>query len=134
MTNEFLVDYQRPILERFKYVEYGCCENLTKKLDAVLTIPNLRAIVNSPWTDLETMVEKCRSRYVIVWRQPFWEIVNARDERDVRTDVARGLRITQGCFRSVFCRDVNWDMVSDPQQRAQTWIREAKRAAEQYAD
>jgi hypothetical protein len=134
MTDEFLVEYQKPIMERFQYTEYGCCENLTKKLDNIMKIRNLRAIVNSPWTDLTTMAEKCRDKYVIVWRQPFWEIMHARDDNDIRADVERGLRITRGCFRSIFCRDFNINMMNDPQQRIRTWIREAKRAAEKYAD
>ncbi|MGO8702405.1 MAG: hypothetical protein ACLQVA_01205 [Candidatus Brocadiia bacterium] len=134
MTDEFLVTYQKPIMERFKYTEYGCCEDLTRKLDAVMKISNLRAIVNSPWTDLKTMADKCRDQYVIVWRQPFSEIMSAKDDHDIRADVERGLKITRGCFRSVFCRDVNWNEVDNPPHRIRMWIREAKRAAEMYSD
>ena len=39
MWKEFLLDYQMPILERFGLVGYGCCENLTKKIDGVLLDP-----------------------------------------------------------------------------------------------
>ena len=98
MTDEFLVTYQKPIMERFKYTEYGCCEDLTRKLDAVMKISNLRAIVNSPWTDLKTMADKCRDQYVIVWRQPFSEIMSAKDDHDIRAERRARLEDHTGMF------------------------------------
>ena len=44
---EFLLRYQRPIYEQFGLVHYGCCENLTHKIDMLRSIKNLRSIAVS---------------------------------------------------------------------------------------
>ncbi|MCX7015705.1 MAG: hypothetical protein NTW86_24660 [Candidatus Sumerlaeota bacterium] len=49
---EFLLEYQRPILERCGATSYGCCEDLTLKIDHIATIKNLRIYVNSNLTKL----------------------------------------------------------------------------------
>ena len=134
MTNEFLFEYQKPIMSRFRYIGFGCCENLTKKLDYLIQIPNLRVVVNSPWTDLKTTVEKCRDNYTILWRQPFSEIMFAKSDDDIRKDLERGLQITRGCYRAILCQEVNWSLVQNPVRRAKKWIEEARRSAEKYAD
>ena len=50
MWEEFLLNYQKPIIEMFGLCGYGCCENLTHKIDGVLSIPNLRIFVSSAWS------------------------------------------------------------------------------------
>jgi len=57
MWEEFLLSYQLPILSRFWLCSYGCCEDLTHKIDGVLSIPTLRLFVCSAWTDLEKVVD-----------------------------------------------------------------------------
>ncbi|MFZ2658481.1 MAG: hypothetical protein WAX69_26345, partial [Victivallales bacterium] len=44
MHEEFLLRYQMPIAEKFGLVAYGCCENLTNKIDILRKMPNLRRI------------------------------------------------------------------------------------------
>ena len=41
-----------------------CCEDLTRKLDAVLTIPNLRRVSISPWADVAACAARLRDKYV----------------------------------------------------------------------
>ncbi|MBI3946792.1 MAG: hypothetical protein HY321_12790 [Armatimonadetes bacterium] len=54
-----------PILTRFGLSRYGCCEDLTRKMDRVLTIPNPRKFVCSAWTDLEKLVNAINGRCCI---------------------------------------------------------------------
>jgi hypothetical protein len=42
MHEAFALQYERRLLEPFGLNGYGCCEDLTDKLDLVLTIPNIR--------------------------------------------------------------------------------------------
>jgi len=37
---EFLLQYQIPIMEKFALSAYGCCEDLTEKVDMLRWIPN----------------------------------------------------------------------------------------------
>ncbi len=106
MWREFLLDYQMPILTRHRYVSYGCCENLTPKLDGVFSIPNLRIFVNGPWTELEAAADRCRGRACLVWRQKAADVIFADDLRAVRAHLEEGLRITQGCRRAIVLQEI----------------------------
>ena len=52
MHDEFLLQYQLPILKQWGLVGYGCCENLTQKIDILRQIPNLRVIGVTPRADV----------------------------------------------------------------------------------
>jgi hypothetical protein len=69
MWREFLLEYQRPIIEQYGLSGYGCCENLTQKIEGVLSLKNLRIFVCSAWTLLEAVQEAVGHEYVIMWRQ-----------------------------------------------------------------
>ena len=131
MWREFLLDYQMPILERYRYVSYGCCENLTRKIDGVLSIPNLRIFVNSPWTDLAVAAEKCRDRACIAWRQKATDVIFADDLTDVRKRLEDGLRITQGLSRVIVLQEVM--TTNGNPSRLREWTAMAKRASEELS-
>jgi len=88
---EFLLRYQRPILERFGLSYYGCCEDLTRKIPLVLTIQNLRRFICSAWTDLGRLAEAVGDRYCIEWRQRATDVAYATDLSAIRTHLERGL-------------------------------------------
>ena len=48
MHNEFILQYEKRLLDPFGLTGYGCCEDLSGKLDDVLTIPRVRRISLSP--------------------------------------------------------------------------------------
>jgi len=131
MWREFLLDYQMPILERYRYVSYGCCEDLTKKIDGVLSIPNLRIFVNSPWTDMATAAEKCRGRACIAWRQKATDVIFADDLSEVRARLEEGLRLTQGCNRVIVLQEVM--TTNGNPGRLKDWTAMAKDASERLS-
>jgi hypothetical protein len=94
---EFLLQYQKPILERFGLTFYGCCEDLTNKIPLILSIPNLRKFVCSPWTDIGKLAEAVGDRYVIEWRQKATDVVYASDLTDVRRHLEQGLNLAKKC-------------------------------------
>jgi len=65
---EFLLDYQKPIIEKFAYSSYGCCEDLTKKIDMLREIKNLRRIAVSPFADVKSCAEQIGADYIASWR------------------------------------------------------------------
>ena len=46
MHAEFILPYERRLLAPFGLNGYGCCEDLADKMDDVLTIPNLRRVLD----------------------------------------------------------------------------------------
>ena len=52
MFDEFILDYQVPILNRFGLNFYGCCEVMDKRLRYVREkIERLRTVAVAPWCD-----------------------------------------------------------------------------------
>lgn len=64
MHDEFDIQYLIPLAERFAYVYYGCCEQLSDRLDVIKKIPNLRKVGVSPWSDAEASAEQLGNNYV----------------------------------------------------------------------
>ncbi len=119
------------VLERFGIVFYGCCEDLTRKVKLVLSIPNLRRFVCSAWTNLETVVEAVGGRYAIEWRQKSSEVVYAPDLSRVRTHLDDGLRCAKGSRILIALREVA--TLAGNSDRLADWVRLAKELAEKHA-
>lgn len=129
MWEEFCLNYQRPIFERFGLVGYGCCENLTRKIDGVLTIPNLRIFVCSAWTDLNVVLDKVGTRYCIMWRQKASDVVYG-DESRVREDLLEGTRRLQGHFYQIVLRELQ--TLAGNADRLRVWTQAAIDAAAKF--
>ncbi len=121
---EFLLRYQLPILERFGLTYYGCCEDLTHKIDLILTIPNLRKFVCSPWTDLEKLAEAVRGRCCIEWRQKATDVVFAPDMAPIRAHLEQGLKVAQGVPIQIVLQEL--ETVDGRPERLREWAAAAK--------
>jgi hypothetical protein len=128
MWEEFCLAYQRPILEQYGLVAYGCGENLTHKIDGVLSISNLRIFVCSAWTDLNRVIERVADRYVIMWRQKASDVVFAEEETELARTLADGVRQLHGCRYQIVLRELQ-TLAGHP-DRLHVWTRLAKQAAE----
>lgn len=129
MWQEFLLKYQKPILARFGLTQYGCCENLTRKIDGVLSIPNLRAFVCSAWTDLAKVVEAVGDRYTIMWREKATRLV-FEDLDAIRRKLEEDMRTTQGLHRQIVAREIQ--TVDGRPQRLKEWVQIAKEAGARF--
>jgi len=106
MFNEFLLEYQKKIFARFGATCYGCCENLTHKLDYVLTIPNLRLLTCSGWTDLLTLVNKSGNHHCIMWRHKASDVVCPDNLSDLKKNIFSQADILRGCSYQVVLREL----------------------------
>ncbi len=131
MWEEFLLNYQKPILERFGVVCYGCCENLTKKIDGVLSIPNLRVFVCSAWSNLDTVIEKVGKKHVIMWRQKASDVVFPDDVETLRKQLDEGMKKLRGHHVQVVLRELQ-TLAGHP-DRLHVWTKLAIETAEKYA-
>ena len=106
MWEEFLLKNKKPIFQQFGLVHYGCCEDLTQKIQGVLSIPNLRIFVCSAWTDLEKVIEACGTRYCIMWRQSAAEVTLPDSLDKVEQHLENGLSKLQGHYYQVVLREL----------------------------
>lgn len=131
MWDEFCLHYQKPVFERFGLVGYGCCENLTHKMEGVLSIPNLRIFVCSAWTDLRAVLDRVGKDYCIMWRQKASAVVFPDNPRTIRNDLMEGARQLQGRYYQIVLREL--ETLAGHPNRLHEWTRYAKEAAEKYA-
>jgi len=126
---EFLFQYQRPILEPFGLVHYGCCEDLTEKIAMLQKLPNLRSIAVAPAANLARCAEAIGRDYVISWRpNPTDMICGGWDEERVRRILREGVHALRGTFFHVHLKDV--ETVQGEPDRLRRWTALARRVLE----
>jgi len=128
---EFLLNYQMPIFQQFGLVHYGCCEDLTTKIQGVLSIPNLRLFVCSAWTDLAKVIAACGQKYCIMWRQSAAEVTLPDSLDKVEQHLDEGLRKLQGHYYQIVLRELQ--TLGGHPRRIHEWVTLAKEKAEQWA-
>lgn len=131
MWEEYLLSYQIPILSQFWLSSYGCCENLTRKIEGVLKIPNLRIFVCSAWTDLQKVVDAVGDRYTIMWRQKATDVVFAEDMTPIRKNLEKGMSIAKGCYVQIVLRELQ--TLNGRSKRLADWAKVAKEIVAKYA-
>ena len=132
MWEEFLLEYQKPIMAQFGRVGYGCCENLTHKIEGVLSIPNLRIFVCSAWTDLDVVLDRVPpERCVIMWRQKASDVVFPDDVNTIRRGLEDGLRRLRGRPYQIVLRELQ-TLAGHP-DRLHVWTALARELAAKYA-
>jgi len=99
---EFLFNYQLPIMELFGKITYGCCDTLDNKIDLIRKIPNLAKVVSGPLSDPAHYPEPFGDDCVISWR-PIASIVSSEhfDEEQQRRQLREGFAKLKGCHVEV---------------------------------
>ncbi len=95
MHAEFALQYETRLLARFGLTGYGCCEDLSNKLDIVFTIPNLRRISISPFADVAVSAARLKGDYIFSWKPQPAHLVGDFDEGRLRDYLARTLALAQ---------------------------------------
>jgi len=121
MHEEFLLRYQLPILETFGLVAYGCCEDLTHKIDMLRRIPNLRRIAVTPFADAPRCAEQIGTDYVISYRPSPADMVSyGFDEDRVRGILTRDLEPCRDLHVDITLKDV--ETVQGDATRVRRWV------------
>ena len=134
MHEEFGLAYERRWLERFGLTYYGCCEPVTKKMEILKSIPNLRKISVSPWNDMEVVAEKMAGDYVFSFKPS--PAVFARDEWQpelARKDLEDTLKTAHKhhCQVEIIMKDIT--TVRHEPQRLWEWAKIAAEVTEALA-
>lgn len=121
MHEEFLLRYQLPILSKFGLSAYGCCEDLTEKIDMLRRIPNLRRIAVSPFADVRRCAEQIGTDYVLSYRPSPTDMVGyGFDENRIRGILKDDFAACGECHFDVTLKDV--ETVQDDPRRIGRWV------------
>lgn len=131
--DEFVLQYQVPLMERFGLTDYGCCESLDYKMDLLTAkIPNLRWVAVAPWANRQVCAEKIGKKYVYVYKPNPSRISSPKpDWESARKDIAETLQIARGCAIHICMKDTK-TFFNEPQRTTQ-WCEMAVRLAEQMS-
>ncbi|UCH34521.1 MAG: hypothetical protein JSV65_18685 [Armatimonadota bacterium] len=131
MHDEFMLQYQRPIIERFGLVAYGCCEDLTEKISILRQIPNLRRIAVAPRANVRRCAERIQGDYVLSWRPNPAEMVCCGFDRDhIRAVVRDAMEACTGCHADITLKDIH--TVEGRPERLREWVRIVRSVSDDY--
>jgi hypothetical protein len=131
MQEEFLLSYQRVVMQQYGAVQYGCCERLTAKTASVRRIPNLRIFVCSFWSDLDRIIEACGTTCTIMWRQSAAQVTVNPTLDEHRLHLDAGLRRLHGHYYQIVLRELQ--TLHGRPERLRDWARLAIELAEKHA-
>ncbi len=132
MHDEFLFQYQMPILKTYGLVHYGCCEDLTNKIDMLRQLPNLRSIAVTPRADVAKCAERIGRDYVISWRpNPADMVCTDWDEGRIRRVLRQGLSALAGTHFHIHLKDV--ETLQGDVDRLRRWTRIVREEIEHRA-
>jgi hypothetical protein len=119
--DEFLLQYQLPILSQFGLVAYGCCEDLTRKIGILRQIPNLRRIAVSPFADAAKCAEQIGADYVLSYRPSPADMVGYGFDPDrILSILRRDLTACKACHTDITLKDV--ETVQGDPNRVRQWV------------
>ncbi len=109
MHREFSLAYEKRLLAPFALTGYGCCEDLTNKLDDVLTIPGIRRISIAPWATVEKCAEKLGGKCIFSWKPNPAHMVGDFDKNMIATYIQRTVDAcaANGCVLEIILKDTH---------------------------
>ena len=107
MHEEFILQYEKRMLEPFALTGYGCCEDLTNKLDYVFKIPHIRRISIAPLADVDACAEKLGNKYIFSWKPQPSHLVGDFDTTFLRNYIKHTIEVTKGCVLEMILKDTH---------------------------
>jgi len=132
MFNEFILEYQAAITDRFGLVYYGCCEGLHQRIDMIMKrIKNLRHVSVSPWCDQAIIAEKLGKNYVFARKPNPATICVSFDEEAIRKDIRDTLAVTRGLQVQFIMKDTH--TVQNDMKRIPRWVQIVREEINAYS-
>jgi hypothetical protein len=130
MFEEFVFQYQYPIISRFGLSYYGCCEPIDRRIKIIKRLPNLRRLSVSPWCNQQVMADELGKDYIFC-RKPAPSMIStaAWDEDAIREDLRTTLRIARGCPLEFAMKDVH--TLADQPWRLGRWVQIAREVCDE---
>ena len=129
MFAETIFPVEKKLLMPFGLNGYGCCDDLTEKLDSVLTIKNLRRVAACPWANLGKMASRLKKDYILTWKpNPAWLANDVFDETAVEEYLTKSLMDAKCGYPEIILRDTH--SVRNEPDRFTKFVKCARRAIE----
>ena len=129
MHEEFALQYERPLMERYALTYYGCCEPLHRKIDILKSVKNLRKISMSPWINIDEASEAMGKDYVFSFKPtPAHMATENFDEGLVRDYMRDFMSRTRNNRREIILKDIS-TVLNQPKKLDQ-WARIVMELAE----
>jgi len=104
--NEFILPYQKTLLERFGLNCYGCCEPIDPRWEYVKTIPRLRRVSLSPWADVKKMKDYLGNKYIMSLKPSPTPLASENmNEEVVRKEIAKKVDDSMSCNIELIMKD-----------------------------
>ncbi len=126
MHRDFALQYESRLLAPFGLTGYGCCEDLSRKIEDILQIPNIRRISISPFADVERSAAALKGRAIYSWKPQPAHLVGEFQPEQVRAYIRRTLEVCKahGCFLEIILKDTH--TCEHHPERFDAWTRIAR--------
>lgn len=134
MHEEYVLQYQIPIMQRFGLNCYGCCEPLHLKLDMLKAhIQNLRRVSISPWADKTMSAEKLGNEVIFSWKPNPAVLAGVAFDPDwARQDIRETVDICRAnnCVLEIIMKDTH--TCQNHPERFDQWCQIAREEVERW--
>jgi len=118
---EFLFQYQKPIIEHYALSHYGCCEDLGEKIDMLRKLKNLRSVAVAPLANVRRCAEQLGQDYIMSWRpNPTDMVCYGYDESLITRIVTQALADGKDGNLHIHLKDV--ETVQGDPTRLSRWV------------
>jgi hypothetical protein len=131
MHREFVLKYEKKLLEGWGLLGYGCCEDLTNKLDDICSIPNMRRISIAPSANVDKCAEKLQENFIFSWKPQPSHLVGRFDEKMIENYIRHALEVSKNCVIELILKDTH--TCENHPERFTIWTDIAQRLATEYA-
>ncbi|MHC5055169.1 MAG: hypothetical protein ACYTKD_10690 [Planctomycetota bacterium] len=133
LHEEFVMQYERRLLEGWGLTGYGCCEDLSRKLGGVFSMNGMRRISVSPFADVKTCTGKMQDRYIFSWKPHPSHLVGEFDAEAIRAYIRSALDVTgaNGCVVEMILKDTH--TCENRPERFREWVRVAREEVDRFA-
>lgn len=134
MHREFLMQYEQRLLEPFGLTGYGCCEDLSRKLEDVVALPHIRRISCSPFAGVDRCAARLRGDYIFSWKPHPSHLVGRFDPDGIRAYIRHTLEAAQahGCVLEMILKDTH--TCEHHPERFDVWTRIAREEIQRAAE
>lgn len=106
LYEEFMFNYQLPIMKNFGLISYGCCEALDNKMHILRRLPNLRRVCVGPVADLEKSIEKIGTDYILSWRPGISLVSTSYNLEEIFNNIRNGIEKARGTHTELIIKDI----------------------------
>jgi hypothetical protein len=127
MFGEFIFPYQLPMLERFGINCYGCCEPVEGRWEWIKTIPRLRRISVSPWSNKEQMADLLGKDYIFSRKPNPSYVCCGFNEEAIKKELKETLSLAPKLNLEIILKDTH--TLENHPERLRKWMEVARKIA-----